>query len=236
MKKWIMEKNPLKPSDFVCFQNHHWLIAHKPPGLPIQPDQSEVPDFLTALQAYTHHALHLLTRLDRPVSGLVLLIKSKTYFAYFQQLLSDYKVQKTYLALTGQRPQENEGEFIHWLETNSQKNISKVSTSPLPGYQKSHLQYQIIASSERYHLWKINLVTGRHHQIRAQLGYSGFPIQGDTKYGAPRANRSHFIHLHAAKIEFPHPVSNHQEIYKAAPSLDVGLWRLFQSEFTSLGL
>lgn len=231
-----MEKNPLKPSDFVRFQNHHWLVANKPPGLPIQPDQSEAPDFLTALQAYTHQALHLLTRLDRPVSGLVLLIKNKSYFAHFQNLLSTSKIQKTYLAISGQRPQENTGEFIHWLEADSFKNTSKISSTPLPGYQKSHLQYRIIASSERYHLWAINLITGRHHQIRAQLGYSGFPIQGDTKYGAPRANRSHFIHLHAAKLSFPHPISLVQEAYAAAPSTEVGLWRLFQSEFASLGL
>lgn len=203
--------------------------------MPIQTDPSGVPDLLTTLQAYTKCPLHLLTRLDRPVSGLVLAVKSSSHMAYFQTLLKEQRLQKTYYAITAQRPVESSGELVHWLEANPRKNITKLSPTALPGYQRSQLTYTIVASSDRYHLWKISLLTGRHHQIRAQLSALGCPIQGDTKYGAPRANRTHFIHLHAAQLAFPHPISKQLEIYSAPPALEAGLWKVFLAEFASLG-
>lgn len=202
--------------------------------MPIQADQSGAEDLQTALQAYTKCPLHLLTRLDRPASGLVLATKPSTQQAYFQKLLSEQRLEKTYYAITGQPPAAPSGEFIHWLDPKPRNNKSAVSSSVVPGYQRAHLTYRILASSERYHLWEINLISGRHHQIRAQLGFMGCPIQGDTKYGAPRANRSHFIHLHSARLSFPHPQTQQSEVYTRQPDMSMGLWKLFATEFASL--
>jgi 23S rRNA pseudouridine1911/1915/1917 synthase len=109
------------------------------------------------------------------------------------------------LAVSGQQSAEGI-HLVHYLRRNEQKNVSYAYPDERRGTQKAELIYRIIADSERYHLLEVELLTGRHHQIRAQLAAIGFPVKGDLKYGYPRSNPDGSIHLHSRRVEFIHPV------------------------------
>jgi hypothetical protein len=117
--------------------------------------------------------------------------------------------------------------LVHHMSRNREKNKSYAFASPRKDSQKAELKYKVIASSEHYHLLEVELLTGRHHQIRSQLSVTGCPIKGDLKYGAPRPNEDASIHLHARKLLFTHPVSN-ETLEIIAPVPKDPLWEYFE--------
>ena len=133
-------------------------------------------------------------------------------------------MHKTYWAVVGTPPPEQEGTLTHYLKSVESNNKTHVSIVPREGHQKAVLNYRVIAASQRYWLLEIDLITGRKHQIRAQLSAIGCPIKGDLKYGAPRSNPDGGISLQAHRIRFIHPVSG-KEIDITAP-LPEGFKRL----------
>jgi 23S rRNA pseudouridine1911/1915/1917 synthase len=142
-------------------------------------------------------------------------------------------VDKRYLAIVKNRPQEIEAELVHYLVRNEQKNRSFAYNKEVPGSKKSILKYRLVGSSTNYNLLEIELMTGRHHQIRCQLSKMGMPIKGDLKYGAERSNPDGGISLHAYYICFEHPVS-HKQICVSAPLPDDNLWRSFTAQAQAL--
>ncbi len=139
-------------------------------------------------------------------------------------MLRDREVEKTYWAVVKNSPKKENGTLIHYLKKNPKNNKSSVFQKPIDGSKKAILHYRAIKKLDNYCLLEIDLETGRHHQIRAQLSFSGMPIKGDLKYGFARSNKDGSIHLHARKIEFTHPVNKNKINIEAPVPQDV-IWK-----------
>jgi 23S rRNA pseudouridine1911/1915/1917 synthase len=167
-------------------------------------------------------------RLDRPVTGVVLFAKTSKALSRMNELFRLGKVEKAYWAITKNCPSEPENELIHWLIRNETQNKSIAHDTEKTNSKQAILQYRLFSKSERYCLLEINLITGRHHQIRSQLAKIGCPVKGDLKYGAERSNPDGGISLHARRISFIHPVSQ-QPVEIIAPVPEDNLWKALVS-------
>lgn len=168
--------------------------------------------------------LGVVHRLDRPVWGLVVFAKTSKALSRLNDMFRTGDVHKTYWAITQNCPAEPEAVLTDWINRNEKQNKSYAYDHEVPGSKKAMLHYKVIGRSDNYTLVEVNLMTGRHHQIRCQLANIGCPIKGDLKYGARRSNPDGSISLLARKIEFVHPVSK-EKIYAEAPLPDDRLWR-----------
>ncbi len=170
--------------------------------------------------------LGVIHRLDRPVSGVLLYARTSKALARMNEVFRTREVRKTYLAITRERPPEDEAVVTHYLKKNEQQNKSYAFDNEVKGSKIASLSYRIAGRSERFFLLEIELLSGRHHQIRAQMAKLGCPLKGDLKYGYPRSNEDGSISLHARTLEFLHPVKKERVIIKAHfPAGDV--WHLF---------
>jgi len=168
-------------------------------------------------------------RLDRRVSGVLLLARTPKALRNLNMLFQQRAVEKTYWAVVKTAPQEKAGTLTHYLIKNQAKNKSKAFGKPLENAKKAVLEYTQLAESERYILLAIQPKTGRHHQIRAQLAAINCPIKGDIKYGFKRTNRDGSIHLHAHKLSFTHPILNTPIEISALPPEDV-VWQVLSTQ------
>ena len=170
-------------------------------------------------------------RLDRPTSGLVILAKTGKVLPRLNKLFQTRgEVKKTYWAVVDKRPPKFQDTLEHYLIKNEAQNRSYAYTEKRKGTKFASLTYRHVASIDRYHLLEVELLTGRHHQIRVQLREIGLHIKGDLKYGFPRSNRDKGIHLHARKIELIHPVRKKPLTVVADPPDDV-VWNEFLKMF-----
>lgn len=199
----------------VLYEDNHLIIINKQPSQIVQGDKTGDTPLSELVKAYLKFKynkpgevfLGVVHRLDRPVSGAVIFARTSKALSRLNQMLKNHEIEKTYWAVTGSEPPEKEQTLIHHLIRIEKQNKSFVTRNAQTGAQQAELHYRVIARSERYFLLEINLRTGRHHQIRAQLSAIGCPIKGDLKYGAPRSNADGSIHLHARYLNFMHPVS-----------------------------
>ena len=222
-------------SSLVIFQNHHFLVASKPAGMPVQSDPTGDMPLITLLEQYCKVTLLPINRIDRPVSGLVLLAKTKGAAAALNEQFSARTAVKHYIAAVKTAPEPPQAELIHYLKKgNGETNTSKVFDEPKPNTEKAILRYQVIGNSAAYHFLKIDLLTGRHHQVRAQLGAIGSPVKGDVKYGARRANLDRSIHLHAWRISIDNPQSGERMTFVAPFPSDDGVWAAAQECVTTM--
>ncbi|MEL6865299.1 MAG: RluA family pseudouridine synthase [Bacteroidota bacterium] len=213
----------------IIYKNKHLIALNKPATLPVQSDQSGDKALLDLAEIYCKSRLHLLHRLDRPTSGLVLFARNKAAMLAMNEQFQKGDIQKTYLAVVGQAPTPEEGLLEHYLIRDGRHKKARITDAQSEGSKLAQLRYQVNRQSERYTLLEIQLLTGRFHQIRAQLAAIGHPIKGDVKYGFRRSNRDRSIHLHAWKLQFKHPIS--QEIVSLkAPLPDDSLWNAFEIE------
>jgi len=215
-----------KIGELVLYKNNQLIALNKPNAVGVQADKTKDKALIDLAEIYTSSKLHLIHRIDRPASGVVVFAKNKKAVAALNEQVRERKVKKTYLAIVGQAPPRKEGELVHYLRKNGRTNRSEAFEEEQAGSKKAVLRYRLLGSSERYHLLEIDLVTGRHHQIRAQLGAIGCPIRGDEKYGFRRANRDRSIQLHAWKIQFQHPVSQ-ESVLLTAPPPEEAVWQAF---------
>lgn len=213
--------------DRVLYANHHLIAFNKPAGVPVQPDQTEDPSLLAMGATYCQSQLHLIHRLDRPVSGVVLFAKKKTALQALHEQFRARTVRKTYLAVVANAPKEPEGELLHYL-TKAKGNRARLLNEPTDEALEARLRYRLAATSDRYFLLEVELLTGRYHQIRAQLAEMGCPIRGDAKYGYRRRSPDRGIDLHAWQLHFDHPVSGARETVVAPPP-DTPLWNALTS-------
>jgi 23S rRNA pseudouridine1911/1915/1917 synthase len=167
--------------------------------------------------------LGVIHRLDRPTSGLVVFARTSKALSRMNALFAEGKTRKSYRAIVGCAPDPPNGELIHYLQRNPKQNKSYAFRDPGKGRKRAVLSYKTIQVLDRYYLLDIDLQTGRHHQIRAQLAAMGCPIKGDLKYGAPRSNPDGSIHLHARQLEFIHPVRK-TRVSLTAPYPGEALW------------
>ena len=210
----------------VLYKNKQLIALNKPAGLPTQSDRSGDKALLDIAEIYTKSPLHLIHRLDRPATGIVLLARTKKGLAILNEQFQKRTIKKTYLAVVKNPPAEKEGTLIHYMLKSQKKNRAFAHDEEKPNSKKAELTYKVIASIDNYHLLEVNLVTGRHHQIRAQLAKIDCPIKGDERYGFKRGNKDRSIHLHAWKLEFRHPVTN-DLVKLEAPIPDEVVWQAF---------
>lgn len=207
------------------------LIVNKRPGDIVQGDQTGDTPLSEVAKRFIKKKyekpgnvfLGVVHRLDRPTSGALLLARTSKALSRMNAQFKDKEVRKTYWALVSSPPPSESGRLVHWLQRNPKQNKSYAHSSEGSDRKKAVLNYRVLKVLDRYHLLEIDLETGRHHQIRAQLSAIGCPIKGDLKYGFPRSNPDGSIHLHARKLEFLHPVRKTPVKLTAPPPKDP-LW------------
>jgi 23S rRNA pseudouridine1911/1915/1917 synthase len=227
-----MKKNSIDQD--ILYEDNHLIILNKRPSDIVQGDKTGDQPLSEVLKDYLKHKynkpgevfLGVVHRLDRPVSGALIFARTSKALSRLNIMLRDGQIHKTYWAVVKNKPPQSEGHLIQYLTRNSEKNKSFVHDKPVTDSQKAALIYKLIDKSDGYYLLEINLLTGRHHQIRAQLAAMGCPVKGDLKYGYPRSNQGGFIHLHARTIEFLHPVKKEMLKVSAPPPQD-SLWDFF---------
>ena len=217
----------------VLYEDNHLIAVSKRVGDIVQGDKTGDVPLSDLVKTYIKDKyqkpgnvyLGVVHRLDRPVSGVVLFAKTSKALPRLNKMFAEHQaVRKTYLAIVANKPPQPEGTLTHWLTRNEKQNTARAYDREVPGSKKAVLDYRIVAQSERYFLFEIELHTGRHHQIRCQLAKMGCPIRGDLKYGAPRSNPDGGISLHAWRLSLEHPVS-HVPLTIEAPVPEERLWQ-----------
>ncbi len=219
----------------ILYEDNHLIIINKRAGELVQPDPSGAPALEQQVKEWIKTRdgkpgeafLGVVHRIDRPVSGAVLFAKTSKALARLNELIKERKIGKIYWAIVEKAPAEPAGELVHHIVRNGKNNTSKAHDTPQKDSKEARLKYCLIGSSDRYHLLEIELLTGRHHQIRAQLAKIGSPIKGDLKYGAARSNPDGGISLHARRLYFEHPVGERRMVDVVAPVPAEKLWQFF---------
>ena len=219
----------LSPAEFsdlssrILYEDNHLLIVNKRVGEITQGDKTGDECLAETYKAFIAQRdqkpgqvfMGIPHRLDRPVSGCVVLAKTSKALERLSAMFREGQMHKTYRALCCARPQQDEALLENYLSRNEKQNKSYV----VRGGEKAklaRLKYRYLYSTERYHMIEVELLTGRHHQIRCQLSHAGCPIKGDLKYGAPRSNPDGGICLHAYSVSLLHPVKK-EELTITAP-------------------
>lgn len=226
----------------VLYEDNHLILVNKAVGEIVQGDRTGDRTLADDVKQYIKQTCHkpgnvflgVAHRLDRPVSGVVCFARTSKALARLNELFRrGGQIEKTYWAIVATRPPQSEGTLTDYLVRNERQNKSYCVAEGTPGAKQAMLRYRLLASSDRYHLLEVQLLTGRHHQIRCQLAHMGCPVRGDLKYGAPRSNADGGISLHARHIAFEHPVSHVPlSVTAPVPSGD-RLWQAFQSMVAS---
>lgn len=211
----------------ILYEDNHIVIVNKSPGEIVQGDKTGDTPLSESLGQWLKQKYNkpgnvfvgVTHRLDRPVGGVVVFAKTSKALTRLNEMFRKGEVRKTYWALTAGSPSPAEGELMNHLESVERNNKTYVRSAPGKNTRLARLRYRTLAQGERYTLLEIELLTGRKHQIRAQLSAAGCPIKGDLKYGARRSNPGGGISLLARHIEFIHPVSK-QVISVSAPVPD----------------
>lgn len=220
------------PQMQILYEDNHIIVVSKTSGEIVQGDKTGDKTLCDSVKEYIKEKyakpgnvfLGIAHRLDRPVSGIVIFAKTSKALSRLNNMFRDGEVHKLYWAITQNMPQKEEDTLTHWIVRNEKQNKSYAYDREKPGSKKAMLHYKVISSTDNYTLLAVNLMTGRHHQIRCQLSAIGCPIKGDLKYGSRRSNKDGSISLHARKVEFVHPVSK-QPMCIEAPVPDDRLWR-----------
>ena len=216
----------------VVYEDNHIIIVYKESGEIVQGDKTGDEPLSERVKAYIKEKyakpgevfLGVVHRLDRPVSGLVVFARTSKALSRLNDMFRNGEVRKTYWALTQNVPPQSEGTLEHWLVRNEKQNKSYAYDREKPHSKRAVLNFRHIGSTDNYQLLEVQLLTGRHHQIRCQLAAIGCPIKGDLKYGARRSNPDGSISLLARKVAFTHPVSK-KAISVVAPFPDDLLWQ-----------
>jgi 23S rRNA pseudouridine1911/1915/1917 synthase len=225
--KIISDKNNLQ----VLHEDNHIIVVNKRVGDIVQGDKTGDKPLSDVVKEYIKGKynkpgevfLGVVHRLDRPTTGIVVFARTSKALTRMNALFSNRDTQKTYWAIVKNKPLNSEDKLVHYLKRNEKNNTSKAHLKEVPESKLASLDYKIIATLQNYFAIEINLHTGRHHQIRAQLSAIGSPIKGDLKYGFDRSNPDGGIHLHARKLVFVHPVSK-ENIEIIAPTPNDVIW------------
>lgn len=219
------------------YEDNHIIIVSKRSGEIVQGDKTGDEPLSETVKQYIKEKYHkpgnvflgVVHRLDRPVWGLVVFAKTSKALTRLNKMFKEGQVHKTYWAITKSAPPAEEGVLTDWLVRNERQNKSYAHPQEVPNAKKAVLKYRVIAHSDRYHLIEVNLLTGRHHQIRCQLANMGCAIKGDLKYGAPRSNPDGSISLLARRITLVHPVSKENIVVEAPLPPNDKLWEALAS-------
>ncbi len=180
----------------VIYEDNHIIIVNKTASEIVQGDKTGDKPLSEIVKEYIKEKYNkpgnvfigVPHRLDRPVSGIVVLAKTSKALARLNEMFRDGEVKKTYWAIVKNRPKKEEDLLENYLVRNEKQNKSYAYDKEVANSKKAMLHYKLIGHSQNYFLLEVDLMTGRHHQIRCQLANMGCPIKGDLKYGAQRSN------------------------------------------------
>ena len=228
MEKIVSNKNNLQ----VIHEDNHLIVVNKRVGDIVQGDKTGDKPLSDVVKEYIKDKynkpgevfLGVVHRLDRPTTGIVVFARTSKALSRMNELFSNRATQKTYWAVVKNKPVKSQDKLVHYIKRNEKNNTSKAHLNEVPDSKLASLEYKIIKELTNYTALEIELHTGRHHQIRAQLAAIGSPIKGDLKYGFDRSNPDGGIHLHARKLSFNHPVSK-EAIIIIAPTPDDVIWK-----------
>jgi 23S rRNA pseudouridine1911/1915/1917 synthase len=212
----------------IIYEDNHLIVINKRVGDIVQGDSTGDKPLSDVVKEYIKKKydkpgdvyLGVVHRLDRPTTGIVLFAKTSKALSRLNEAFKNRTTKKTYWAVIKNTPQKEKDTLVHFLKRNSKNNTSKAHSKEVPESKQASLSYHIIKKLDRYLVLEIDLHTGRHHQIRAQLQAIGCPIKGDLKYGFDRSNPNGGIHLHARKLVLTHPVSKEIHTFTAKPPKD----------------
>ncbi len=227
MAKVISSKQNLQ----ILHEDNHIIVINKRVGDIVQGDKTGDKPLSEVVKEYIKEKynkpgevfLGVVHRLDRPTTGIVVFARTSKALTRMNELFSNRETKKTYWAVVKNKPSKTEDTLIHYMKRNEKNNTSKAYLKEVSESKKASLDYKIIATLDNYFVLEINLHTGRHHQIRAQLTAIGCPIKGDLKYGFDRSNPDGGIHLHARKLVFIHPVTK-DSLEITAPTPKDAIW------------
>ena len=225
--KTTSNKNNLE----VLYEDNHIIIINKRPGDIVQGDKTGDKPLSEVVKEYIAEKynkpgnvyLGVVHRLDRPTSGIVVFARTSKALPRLNKLFAQKEAKKTYWAVVKTTPPKMNDTLIHWLKRNPKQNKSYAHDKEVPDSKKAILDYNVLKKLDNYTLLEIDLHTGRHHQIRAQLSAIGSVIKGDLKYGADRSNKDGSIHLHSRALNLLHPVKK-EELVIVAPPPDDPIW------------
>ncbi len=227
--KTVSTKNNLQ----VLHEDNHIIVVNKRVGDIVQGDKTGDKPLSEIVKEYIKDKynkpgevfLGVVHRLDRPTTGIVVFARTSKALTRLNELFSNRETQKNYWAIVKNKPEKSEDKLIHYIKRNEKNNTSRAHVKEVPESKLASLDYKIIKHLDNYFVLEINLHTGRHHQIRAQLATIGCPIKGDLKYGFDRSNPDGGINLHARQLIFIHPIAK-QEITIIAPTPNEVIWNL----------
>ena len=199
----------------IIYEDNHLIAINKRPGDLVQGDKTGDNTLIDQVKNYIKKKynkprgvfLGLIHRLDRPTSGLILFAKTSKALKRINKQFKDRKTQKKYWAIIDKSFDSNSGTLTHWLKRNPKMNKSFANNEEVNDSKKAILHYKKIIKLRKYCVLEIDLETGRHHQIRSQLSFIGFPVKGDLKYNAKRKNPDASIDLHARSLTINHPTT-----------------------------
>ena len=224
-------------SDDILYEDNHLLVVNKHAGDLVQPDPSGESALEDQIKAFIKRRdakpgavfLGVVHRIDRPVSGAVLFAKTSKALVRLNEMIREGRIRKTYWALTERTPDPESGELLHYILRDGRTNRSRAFDAPKGDARQARLRYATLGAGTRYTLVEVELITGRHHQIRAQLSKIGCPIRGDLKYGAKRSLPGGGISLHSRRVEFEHPVRRSPVSVTAPVPAGDNLWAHFEN-------
>ena len=220
----------LKRSE-ILFEDNHLIIINKKPGILVQADITGDTSLIEITKNYIKNKydkkgnvfLGLVNRIDRPTSGIVIFTKTSKALSRMNEIFRNREIQKIYWLIISNKFASNDGKIEGWFRKNQKQNKSYFFESEVTNSKFGSLSYKKIKNLDNYCLVEVELITGRHHQIRCSFSELGYPIQGDLKYGSKRSNKDGGIYLHSRRVEFIHPVSKN-EISLKADTPKTGLW------------
>ena len=227
MSKILSNKNNLQ----VLHEDNHIIVVNKRAGDIVQGDKTGDKPLSEVVKSYLKDKykkegnvyLGVVHRLDRPTTGIIMFAKTSKALPRLNKLFAEKTAKKTYWALVKNQPPKTNDTLVHWLKKNPKNNKSTAYIKEVEGSKKAILHYNLKQNLDNFYLLEVDLETGRHHQIRAQLSSIGCPIKGDLKYGFNRSNKDASISLHARTLRFIHPVKK-EEIIITAPLPNDPLW------------
>ena len=220
----------LKKSE-ILFEDNHLIIINKKPGILVQGDITGDISLIEITKDYIKNKynkkgnvfLGLVNRIDRPTSGIVIFAKTSKALSRMNEILRNREIQKIYWLIISNKFASNNGKIEGWFRKNSKQNKSYFFESQVTNSKFGSVSYKKLKTLDNYCLVEVELITGRHHQIRCSFSELGYPIQGDLKYGSKRSNKDGGIYLHSRSLEFIHPVSKNKIFLKADTPMK-GLW------------
>ncbi len=197
----------------VLFEDNHLLVLNKPAGLPTMGVREDQESLWTLAKKYIKAKYHkpgnvylgIVSRLDLPVSGVVVLARTSKAAARLNDQFRNHSVDKTYWVVVEGRPPNLAGTLVDWIHKDERSRKMEVTESPTSRSKKAELVYSCRRKVELGTLIEVQLISGRKHQIRSQFASLGLPVVGDRRYGSQRTF-PRGIALHAKRLQFIHPV------------------------------